>query len=72
MSLNEDPTSTPNNPIEFFQGTDDYSKVREYAKWLNLSYITVERLTYKDIYTLETYFQNPWIDEVSLTGTDGF
>ena len=36
MSLNEDPTSTPNNPIEFFTGTDDYHIVRSYAKWLDL------------------------------------
>lgn len=72
MSLNSDPTSPPDINMAFLTGTDDYMLVRQYAKWFDLDYITLQRQDYEDIYTLKTIYAEPWNERVYLNGTDGF
>lgn len=71
MSLNQDPTTTPNNPIQLFEGTDDYTKTRSYGKWLDRDYVSVKKQDYVNIYELETIYFEPWSERVYLDGTDG-
>jgi CD36 family len=71
MSINSSPTQPPNNTVAFFTGTDDYMFTRRVARWLNLEYISLQRMDYDSISTLSHRYVEPWMGRDNLEGTDG-